>query len=224
MKFLRELAGLFLSASIILSCSVQRDNNTLKDSYSSIIVEDVARDSYSALSPLETIATVNTPEQALDYRYSHLRLGVSKSCISSFSETHNSGVGLCGEFAVAYASLLRDNDFPPLILAMKKDNLFRRITGSEDYHWVFVYQEKISGLWGSLGVGCWDTLSPEFPVINSLALMICRKNTLNPKDQLFDRWGVFNLDDYNLDYLGNSRQDGLSFFRHHLPPMPNSFD
>ncbi|PIN88654.1 hypothetical protein COU61_04015 [Candidatus Pacearchaeota archaeon CG10_big_fil_rev_8_21_14_0_10_35_13] len=185
-------------------------------------------DFYSVLSPLEAVAVVSDVNQARDYRDRHLSYDYNQRFtptrdgrINPFVKTHKSGVGVCGEFAVAFASLLKDDGYPSLVMGLIEDGLPER-GGSYNYHWVFVYQEN--GLWGSLGTGSSDTFSAIFSSQEILARMIRRRCSENSEDGSFTNWGVFSLDDYSINFISPDSPKDLRAFVKVLPPMPNSFD
>ena len=95
---------------------------------------------YSKLTWQEAIVQVQTPEQAQDYLYRHLKYWEDHH-YDSFKTNHNDRRGVCLDYAIAAAALLSDNNYPPLILHMNS----KKKVG----HAVFLY--NLDGKYFALG-------------------------------------------------------------------------
>ena len=123
---------------------------------------------FNQLTWQQAIKCVQTPEQAQDYLNRHMisrrspgidigGLFITSDNHESFKSNHQDRTGVCSDYAICAAALLSDNNYPPLILALKQ-NIFNS-------HGVFIYRNQ-KGLFGALGN---TPFHPEYNSINQLA-------------------------------------------------------
>lgn len=147
-----------------------------------IRVETFDAKTYAQLDYKEVIKLIKTPEQTAHYLKTRLHF-VDTDTYCSFKYIHERGYGLCAEYAFAAAALLSDDGYPELILHMY-------FLGTNDTHACYIYQDKKTRKWGTLGVD--DESSPG--AIFSSLVSACRfinKQHLEP------------IVAYKVHYLGN---------------------
>ena len=171
----------------------------------------------------EAIKEINTPEQDILYRDYFLKYNDSVSlygiekCVkyqdgrygydASFKQTHEKGQGNCFGIAVAMAAMLTDNEYPPLILYLKKPfsdlernfareagNRFMENAPNELSHAIYIYQKD--GKWGCIGAGSLEDREPKYNKLKDMVKSL--KVATQPKGYEIDEdkgdHGVVNLD------------------------------
>lgn len=106
--------------------------------------DDYWKRPYSHLSYEEVIEKIKTPAEAAHYleeQLSYLKIYSYRS----FKYIHERGSGLCADYALAAAALLSDNDYPSLMLVVE-------VKGLSISHALYIYQDKQTKKWGTLGI------------------------------------------------------------------------
>mgnify|MGYP001588538285 FL=1 len=187
---LKELISLSLLATSI-GCS-----NPPRILEEKPIAEQVKNKSYKYV-----IKAIKTPEEAEKYLTEFLTY-VSDSInykkfdyIASFKKINQKGRDDCDGGAIAAASSLKDDGYPPLYLRMY---MHHPLFGPLLVHAVYPYQEnKNSCLWGSLGISEVDCKKPNFTSIKDLV-----------KSFGFYLYDLVNLDELYSNWTEKSIGDG----------------
>lgn len=109
-----------------------------------IRIETFDAKTYAQFDYKELIKLIKTPEQAAHYLKTYLRF-VDTNTWRSFKYIHQRRTAICAEYAFAAAALLSDNGYPELILHMY-------FLGTSDTHACYIYQDRKTRKWGTLGV------------------------------------------------------------------------
>ena len=108
-----------VSPKSLQSLSIQKDESEFLDDY-------------SHLNWKEAVERIKTPEEAQHYLDTHFKYKEEER-YESFRLNHQDGKGVCYDYSLAAAALLRDDGYPPLIFEMISDDLC---------HTVFIYKEE----------------------------------------------------------------------------------
>jgi hypothetical protein len=143
----------------------------------------------------EVIKKVNTPELAKRYLTEYLSLKEAElnygkeDYIASFKQIHEKGCDDRDGGALAAATLLHDDGYPPLMLCM-----FKKWDSLEHHgrHPVFIY--RANGKWGTLGINEWDC---HFPQYSSLEEIV--------KNYSMKKVNVINIEEQYLDWIDSDR-------------------
>ena len=159
-KFRKTLVSLVIAGCLSLGSKAEASIFT-KSLYD--YIKDAVNSRRHEESYQEVIQLISSPDEARDFMSHNFSYKSDKENYgrddfwSSFRNSYEKGGGDCEDYAIAYASLLSDDAYPPVILVME---------GKKKGHTVFVYQEN--NLYGSIGVGSSDWTEPKFKSINEL--------------------------------------------------------
>jgi hypothetical protein len=138
----------------------------------------------------EVIKEVKTPEQAKRYLTEYLSVKADlenygvEDYVASFKKINEKGVDDCDGGALAAAALLRDDEYPSLMLCM-----FRKEHSLEHHggHAVFIYQ--VNGKWGTLGIKEVDCEPPQYSSAEEIvrSYRVEKFNVINIEEQ-YPNW------------------------------------
>ena len=152
----------------------------------------------ATLSYTDVIRELKTPLEAHLYCTEHLRhagINVDSEIYgqgdywASFKEIHKNGRDDCDGGAIAAASILIDDGFPPHILL---------IEGSSSTHAVFIYRNK-EGKYGSIGINKQDYILPTLDSPSKLAEKLSESVGLKP----LEGYEIFNMNHFHPDFIFN---------------------
>jgi hypothetical protein len=165
---------------------------------------------YSKLTWQEAIKYVQTPKQAQDYLDKNFKqrnngaffipgLINTSEIGGTFKKLHEKGYGTCFDYTIASAALLSDNNYPPLILAMRDG-----LTGG---HTVMIYRNKNG--YGAIGN---TPLPPKYHSVKDLVRGFQKEYKIN-----FSGFFIVNL---NENFPDKQWIDGeMDLYK----PMPYNF-
>lgn len=133
---MKKIYLLILVLTVLVSCFINPGPNLQE------LQKNYWKKPYSHLSYKEAIETIKTPEEVIHYLLNQLNY-VPPTTFRSFKYVHELGYGTCTEYAVAAAALLSDDGYPPLFLTIRL---------STGLHTCYIYQDKTTHKWGTLGI------------------------------------------------------------------------